>query len=419
MPEGFNLDKKTFKRLFEPVFLITLAVYFALNAFLVYNQGFAGYTGKYFSDVGEHLSWASYTDSFLNIPSQARTYPLYHLTVRAFSVFFDTEVSGALAEASYNALSAALIYIIICACVNGRTFKARLAGRELDFTRALPTLLTFALLTCSMLILPIKELFGEPWNMYVGVFTPNPWHNPTQPTARPFAIIAYLLFCYLLPMDDKGFKPAPLAAFSLSLALCTFAKPSFATIFLPVAGIMLLIKLFSKMWRRVLVFGAAFIPTFALLLWQYSMVFSKDALSAQAWGGGMAVDFGWAWSLFCQCVPLAVVLAGAFGLFVFASRANRFKELPAYCRVAVYMYLVSLLEALLFTAGDRTMRFSDFFWGYMFALFFLFLASALLLLTERGEALKTNRKIAWGLFGLHTACGLWYFAWVLGGNLYS
>lgn len=419
MPDGFRFDKSIVKRLWEPFFLICLAVFFALNAFLFYNQAFAGVSGRYFADMADHLSWASYTDTFLNIPSQARAYPLFHLTVRAFSVFFDTEMSGALATASYNALSAILVYLVICGTIGGRNFKLKLGSRERDITRALPTLLTFALLTCSMLILPINTVFGGEWHMYLGVFTPNPWHNPTHLAARPFAIACVVLFGRLISLEDGEFKPAPLIAFSLALALATFAKPSFAAVFLPVAGLMLLVKLFGKRRRRALAFGAAFIPTFALLLWQYSQVFDADSLSAQAWGGGLSLDFGWVWSSFCACIPLAIILAGAFGIFVFASRARSFKELPALFRVSVYLYICSILEALVFRAGDRALMSGDFFWGYMYALFFLFLAAILLLLTERGDTLKKNRKAAWALFALHTLCGVGYFAWALTGRFYQ
>ncbi|MDO4566889.1 MAG: hypothetical protein Q4B42_06110 [Oscillospiraceae bacterium] len=400
-------------------FWVFLAVFSALSVFLFYNQAFAPYTGKYFSDMDQHLTWACYLDSFLNIPSQAKTYPLFHLTVRAFSVFFDTEMSGALATASYNALTAVLIYLILCEALNGRKLKRRLLGAERDLSSFVLAALTFVLLICSMIILPVNELFGGEWHAYLGSFTPNPWHNPTNMVSRPFAIVCMYLFSRLAGLSDKYFKAAPLIVFSLSLALCTFAKPSFAMAFLPVAGIMLLIKLFSGQWKRTLIFGLCFIPTFALLIWQYVLVFAGQTESVEIWGGGMSVDFGAEWSRFSSCVPLSILLGGAFGIITLVFSVKGFSRRPDFYKLSVYVYFASLIEALTLRIGNDSLRNGDIMWGYMFGLFFLFLASAALLLKE-GEGFKKWQRLAcWSFLALHTVCGIWYFAWVLAGNFYQ
>ena len=419
LPDGYSSYKKALKRLLEPAFLIALAVFFALNVFLFYNQAFAGYTGRYFSDTATHYDWACYDGGFLSIPSQARAYPLFHLTLRAFSLFFSTEMSGALAESCYNALSAALIYVIICAALSDRRVRARIFDRERDFTRVVPVLLTFALMTCSMLVVPTSSLFGSQWHAYLGAFTPNPWHNPTYIAARPFAIVSVFLFAKLITLRDADFKPWALAAFSLSTALGTFAKPSLAPVLLPVAGVMTAARLFTKERRRALLLGLSFLPTFALLAWQYSLVYSAGAQSVKDWGGGLSLDPGGVWASFTPCVPLAILLGGAFGIFVACCEIRRFKGLPAYYRVSVYLYLVSLLEALLLRSGGREVASGDFMWGYMYGLFFLFAASALLLLERPRELGGGKRRAAWSLFALHALCGLGYFAWVLAGNNYA
>ncbi|MEG0751905.1 MAG: hypothetical protein RR998_02220 [Oscillospiraceae bacterium] len=409
------VDKTSAKRLLAWQFGLCLCVYFAANLFLFYKQATVAFYGAYFSDLPEHLGWACYTDSFLNIPSQARVYPLFHLLVRLFSVVFDTEWSGAIPLALCNCASAVLLYYYICRMVKNSEYSVTVFGKKLNLTHAIPGLLTFSLLLASMLILPIKNLAGGEWHAYLGVFTPNPWHNPTYIVARPFAIICFFEFSELFDLHDESFTFPRLALFSSSLLLATFAKPSFAIVFLPVAGIMMLVKLFSKSWRRILLFGIAYIPTFALLAWQYLLIYVQDTkLSGE---GGLEFTLGGGWEIFSPCIPLSIVLAGAFGLVVLAFNIKHFRTAPTVYQLGVYIYLCSLAEVYFLYENNYRKAHADLFWGYMYGLFFLLLASVSLLLKQRGEHPKFERA-SWIVFALHILCGIGYFAWLLTGRFY-
>lgn len=56
------------------------------------------------------------------------------------------------------------------------------------------TAAAFSLLLVSMLYVPTGYRFpGVPF-AYVGVFSPNPFHNATYNAARPFAVLSFFLF---------------------------------------------------------------------------------------------------------------------------------------------------------------------------------------------------------------------------------
>lgn len=389
-------------------FWVCLAVFFCVNLFLFYNQATGGFRGAYTADVQAHIEWASEGGSVFDMPSQARSYPLYHILVNALSLFFNTYLAGSLPIAAANTLSAALLYWYIC----GYAAKSPIGARK---TLSASTALAFSLLIVSMLIIPLKTLGGGAWHVYHGVYSPNPWHNPTYIIARPFAIITFFEFCALLCEGD-GFSKRRLVAFAAACALCNFAKPSFSLVFLPAAGIMLAAEFFAGRRAHALAAAAAFIPTLALLAWQYREVYVLEA--AETGGGGLALAPFSVWSAFSPCVPLSIVLAGAFGLVCAAGFSRRIKETPVCFRAALLIYLFGLLEAALLGENNYRSADGDLFWGYMYGLFFLFAASALTLLSARGKR-PVFERCAWGVYALHALCGAGYLAWLLTGGLYQ
>ena len=74
---------------------------------------------------------------------------------------------------------------------------------------------------------------------------------------------------------------------------------------------------------------------------------------------------------------------------------------------------------LLYEKGFRVAD-ANFSWGYMVGAFFLVMSSLLVLLEETVVAKKVGWKllIQWGAFGLHLACGVFYFGMILMGSFY-
>ena len=83
---------------------------------------------------------------------------------------------------------------------------------------------TFILMVVSPILFPLFNHF-----LYLGQWSPNPWHSPTFLLMTPFAIATTVLSISVLLEPSR--KRALLAAL---LLLCSqFYKPSFAIIFIP------------------------------------------------------------------------------------------------------------------------------------------------------------------------------------------
>ena len=75
---------------------------------------------------------------------------------------------------------------------------------------------------------------------------------------------------------------------------------------------------------------------------------------------------------------------------------------------------------LLYEKGFRAVD-ANFSWGYMIGAFFLIMSSLLVLLEETFKARKHSWALLmqWGAFGVHVACGIFYFMIIfLGGSYY-
>ncbi len=147
----------------------------------------------------------------------------------------------------------------------------------------LSTVLAFSLLLASM-VYPLSYLgrYHKPGEdflyRYLGTFTPNPYHNATYLTARPFSVPAFFLFVDILSFyekEDRWVCPR-YVLFSVFLLLTTLAKPSFTLVLVSAAGVIMLWRLAVSRFRGVKAFfqmGIWFLPTFLVLLYQFGDVF--------------------------------------------------------------------------------------------------------------------------------------------------
>lgn len=257
---------------------------------------------------------------------------------------------------------------------------------------------------------------------YVGVFSPNPFHNATYMAARPFAILAFLWYVKLLPVYESGVtRKQDYVLFSLFLLIATMTKPSFTLVMVSTAGVVMLYRLFRAKFRNLIPtiwLGLCFIPTFLDLLYQYKGVFVPEDGAER----GIGFCFGEVWAQYCDNIPLAVCLAVGFPLLVLVLN---FKELRknSLFRFSWQLYLLGFAEAfLLYEKGFRKVDF-NFSWGYMCGIFFCHFASLLLLLqitVRRGREKKISVLLIlqWLAYLWHLACGIYYFLGIFQGGTY-
>ena len=287
------------------------------------------------------------------------------------------------------------------------------------------TLLAFSLLFVSMLY-PLTYLgryygLGEGFlYRYLGTFTPNPYHNATYLAARPFSILAFLLFADILTFyekEDKWFHSKYLS-FSLFLFLATLAKPSFTLVLVSTAGVIMLWRLLHCRFQKIKAFfqiGIWFIPTFLVLLYQFGSVFRPGSDT----GKGIGFGFLTAWSTLTDNVPRCILLGMAFPLTVLLFGLLQ-RQLPGLLKFSWQFFLAALLMlAFLYEKGYRLFH-VNFAWGYMYGLFFSYTVSLIVLVKntlQRGQP-RWQLTGQWLIYGLHLICGIDYFRILLQGGLF-
>ncbi|MBQ4536045.1 MAG: hypothetical protein II994_00340 [Lachnospiraceae bacterium] len=425
-------------------FAVLLIVVSAITLQLFHWQTL-GSPEQYHSDMKAYILEMQGLDSGYSFP-----YPIFFKLAALIHLFAEPEFSVALATMLLNSLG------IVCVWIWLR--KETLSYLDKAFPKfpwiggALISLASVALFFVSMLFPPSGiYLPGIKYN-YLGVFTSNPFHNATYMAARPFAILAFFQFAKLLgiyegvngaktvaakKVDSQEMESASDAVarkdyilFALFLLLATMTKPSFTIVLVGAAGLIMLYRLVRAGFRNLkatLKLGLCFIPTFLDLLYQYQGVFVPD----EGVEGGMGFCFGEIWGLYCDNIPLAIVLAIGFPIFVLLFHFRDFKENTLY-RFSWQIYAMGFTMAfLLYEKGFRKPDF-NFSWGYMYGIFFAFVGALVILLRDTGVILQYRNKTAkrvvkqqtilvilqWLAFLAHLLCGLYYFWKIFNGNMY-
>jgi len=402
--------KITYQNLF--FFALLLFAYLVTTLFLFHRQT-VSYGGLYPSDVHNYIAEMLGEDTGYDFP-----YPILFLTGRLFLPFTSPEHAMALAITLWNGLTPlALKYY----------FDRFMLVRDADTARRgiFSTLLVFSLLFVSMLY-PLTYL-GRYHTLdegflyrYLGTFTPNPYHNATYLTARPFSVVTFFLFADILDFYEKedGWYHPKYLCFSLSLLLTTLAKPSFTLALVSAAGIIMLWRLLSCRFQKFKAFfqmGIWFIPTFLVLLYQFRSVFRPDSDTSN----GVGFGFLTAWSTLTDNVPLSILLGTAFPLTVLLFSLLQ-RHIPGLLKFSWQFFLTALLMLIFLYEKGYRLPHVNFSWGYMYGLFFACTVSLLVLakntLQHRHPAWQLG--IQWIVYGLHLICGIDYFRILLQGGLF-
>lgn len=394
-------------------FMILLFIYLAVTLFLFHRQTVL-YDGRYVSDVLPYVAEMQGIDTGYDFP-----YPVL-FSLGKFFMFFTTPVHAmAFAITLLNGLTCFIIKYYFDKLVQTEDIKRQLWGYLGS------TIMTFSLLFVSMLF-PLNWLgqyhpLGEDYlYRYLGVFTPNPYHNATFLAARPFTIPVLFLFmdlaaCY---RQDKKYVNIKYILFSLFLLLSTLTKPSFTLIFVAMAGLVMLFHLIIGRFHEIKAFfglGVWFIPTFLVLLYQFGNVFTPEKNLDK----GIGFGFMTAWSTICDNIPLAILRGIAFPLTVlFFSILT--KKVSRELKYAWGLYGMGLFTlAILYEKGFR-LNHVNFSWGYMHGLFFLFMVSLMVLYKDTCHKKQPTWQLSlqWVMYGLHLICGVDYFLVLLKGGLF-
>ncbi len=267
---------------------------------------------------------------------------------------------------------------------------------------------------------------------YVGIFSINPLHNPTQTAVTGFALL-----CFALVYDIWGFQKKENSRgvffpveknpkkYYLLLALFLFlsaaAKPTFAEMFIPAVALIMLCEWITRIlkkdgsasgyFRHCLYTLLSAVPTLLYILLQFLAYF--------IWGGSYGADEGliitkWleVWSLFSDNVILSVALGMAFPLFMILIDLKFFIS-DDLGRLSLAGYVIGFLEAALLGEGGSKLGHGDFLWPMMSGMLLVWVTASLRLLILNKQQRDTRAKgilldIACCIFCLHVMFGFLY-----------
>lgn len=360
------------------VFLLLLAAVSAVTLTLFHRQTHGSPQG-YHSDMKAYILEMQGLNTKYSFP-----YPVFFKLAAFIHLFAEAELSVAIATMLLNSLA-----IVITKIAFNRMLLPN--GRGRWWEGILVSLLAVSLFFVSMLY-PPKGIYlpGIKFN-YLGVFSPNPFHNATYMAARPFTILAFLWYVKLLKEYEEGGKLKDYILFSVFLLIATMTKPSFTLVLVSTAGLIMLYRLIRSGFRNFVPtvwLGLTFVPTFIDLLYQFKGVFVPE----EGAEGGIGFCFGEVWANVCDNIPLAICLIVAFPLLVLVLNFRELKTNTLY-RFSWQLFLLGLAEAfLLYEKGFRKFDF-NFSWGYMCGAFFCHFG-ALALLAQKTQAAMNAKKAA-------------------------
>lgn len=381
---------------FIPTVLFILL--YCISSVAVVNAVYKTGGGDYLWHLGsaKEISFKGFVDYYIVNP-----YPMWHILCKLAICISSLPEDWIVAFVT--TLFSFVAYIIV-----NFWLTSECKSIEKDF---LVNILTFALFILGPLYLP---RFNP--NYYLGQGTPNTWHNPTNLTVRPFAILTFIILIKLIEdyqLEKKGFDRRRLYLLSFTLLISVWAKPSFIMMVIPGVGLFMIVTCYKDrslmgLYLRIIL---AFIPAVILFLSQYVMLFVSGER-------GDAVGIGWLTVLhmYTSNVIISFLLAFAFPIYwLLVDFKDCIKDvsiqLGTCCVCSGWLEMAVLLENGIHRADG------NFFWGYYIAMFFMWLAII------RRFILSQNRKnirlwIGWILLVLHIIFGIYYILHILYGGGY-
>lgn len=408
-------DKKAKSCLIGNLFFAGLLVFYSFIMFILFYRQCIAYEGMYLSDMPAYIQEAQGIDSGYSFP-----YPIMFWVAKVFMLFTNPEMAMAIGVTLLNSLTMILVKYYM-----DRIVKATLKSQDKNWSVGwdmLVSILTLSLLFVSMVYAPRGHgFFGFDYIYRCnGSYTPNPFWNATYLATRPFTVVAFFSGVRLLDTYEAGASRKDYITFMVSLLLATMTKPSYTLIAAATFAVIMIYRFFRskcKNFKQSVLLALAFIPTGLMLLYQYAGVFTGTNSRGEETGMGIAI--GKAWGLFTDNIPLSVVMAAAFPIGVLLINGKRLKD-TTWFRHSWQLWISGFLMLLcLYEKGFRLSH-MNFSWGYMHGLFFIFVASVLMLLrntVEKKSKLRTALVCAgWLGYIWHLGCGIVYFMYIYSGQ---
>ena len=399
------------------VLLGYLALMAALASVHTNGTDFHGHTYVYMSLFTER----SFADGWMAVP-----YCLWHMITLGVHKLFHIPMD-------YSAAYTGVFFFLASVFISEKMIRSYLEYKQV---RKAPQASLLAAVGLS-LIQGIHLDWVQAGERYLGLFSMNPFHNPTQMCVKPFGYIAFGLILDIWRRTKKN-PEAPIffpgafgkedgkntkayVIFGFILFLSTLAKPTFAEMLIPAAGIVMAVNLVGKLitdrkdagryFMLCLKMLAAVLPALIYIL--------VSALGYFLFGGSFQADSSVmitrpfeVWRFFSDNCILSIFLGMAFPLYMLLIDGKYFTGTDEG-KLAFAGYLTGLVQAVFLGEGGIKFSYGNFMWTMMsgMQLFWLMAVSRLCTLEEKAAETKGKRialGAGWVLFALHVLCGIIY-----------
>jgi len=345
---GLSKSLKLFVRLF--VYLLSGS----LAGYIFYSQAYGGL----WTDLGLHV------DRILPIVNGEYFFPhpLFH-----YIVYFIQKISIIL-NVNWSLLDISIVFLsLLFVVIFDIIYRIAVYFHIDNYTQFSLLLISLSLLFITPIYLPIFNT-----NLYLGQWGPNTWHSPTIFIIKPFTLICLFFMVKLSQGKEWYNKSGILVLFSLFMALSAFAKPSFVISFAPATIIFLLVYYWKnfKLYFKIFIL---FLPTIAVLIYQYIATYSNDIASTADMKDEIIFTFFGVMKYYTPNFGISLILATAFPLFLFIidlknCLKNHYLMLSFFNVIISFTFASFLAEKFKFEQGA-------FLFGYILSLFLLFVFS--------------------------------------------
>lgn len=401
-----NIGDNKNKMINGTFFIILFLVYIFALSWLVYHQIYTE-NNQYPSDFECYINYLTLQEYDF---SYAFTYPVMFWLAKALSLGEDIKKGLFYSVILLSAVTPISLKIYIdCFMKKTNVFSCK--------NQLISTILVFSLLFCSMLFVDLTH--NSVGGRYLGVFSPNPYHNATYLAARGFIVISFFEGVHLYERMYEKISWKRYMFFSINLLLATMTKPSFTLGF----GFVMLIAIIASLIKhkllnikQVALYGICYIPTIIDLLYQYAGVFkgSNEFVEEK----GIGVGFLSAWSTVSDDIGLAIMKGSLFPVLTTIIFRKELKK-NVYFLFSSLNFIVNLLMLVFLYEKGYRMSHVNFSWGYMYSLFLVYICSVLVLVkkTFLGNKYRYICAFMWLVYLWHFICGVVYAIPVFqGGN---
>ncbi len=390
---------------FHARYLLTGFVYiivFLISIYLISHQ-LSGI--GYLSDTIVHLSFVNkYFNGEIYIP-----HPLWHYCVHYMSyITLDDKMATSLVTSFFIIIWVFIVHTLL------KYFLYDLKEKKIN-------LYFILILLLALFVIGPAHFSSFNTNIYLGIGSPNIWHNVTMFAVKPFALLVTFFFIVTLQSQGKiKYQILTIVFFILSM----YAKPSFAVMFIPALIVyVLLIK--PSIDKRLILFALMLLSIFLLILFSQFLHTYGDENALLAFGAPKAkiiIDFFGPWSHYTPNIFISIMLATCFPIvFLFLNFHTLKKEKSLHTELLLFSWVMLIISIIIFSIfaeeGSRYYHL-NFGWSYNLALSILYVFSIISYFSIYEKIKSISKSILNIILCIQIITGIYYLYTILIGGTY-